>query len=136
MFAEPVERALPELAVAVQPVGRCVERSPLQTRWPQLRFPASRDQAGMLEHLDVLGHRLKAQGEGLGEFVDRCLAVREPGEDRPSGRVGQRREGLAQFVDRHCIQLDGLSTIWWNIAAGQVGGGETMAEVEAGSIAA
>src|SRR4051794_29563275 len=111
MLAEPVEGAFPELAVAVQPVGRCAESSTVQTRWPQLRFPASRDESGMLEDLDVLGHGLKAQVEGFGKFVDRCLAVRQPGEDRPSCRIGKRGKGFAQFVDRHfATQLDGLST--------------------------
>src|SRR4051794_18834782 len=103
MAAEPVEGAFPELAVTVQPVGRCAESSAIKARRPQLRFPASRDEAGVLEDLDVLGHRLKAQLEGFGELVDRRFAIRQPGQDRPPCRIGQRGERLAQFVDRHLL---------------------------------
>jgi hypothetical protein len=46
----------------------------------------------------VFGDGLQADRERLGELVHRRLAVRQPREDRPAGRIGQRGEHHAQLV--------------------------------------
>jgi hypothetical protein len=52
----------------------------------------------VLEHLDVLGHRLLGDGEGFGEVVDRRVGSGEARDDRPPDRIGQRHEGLVERV--------------------------------------
>src|SRR6266540_2498021 len=101
VLIEAVEALLPEAPVALEPVGGVLQRCPVQPRGPRLRRASSRDQPGVLEHLEVLGDRLEAHGEGFGELVDRGLAVGEPCEDRTACRVGEGGEGAAELVDCH-----------------------------------
>ena len=89
---EALEAPLPELAVALEPVGGLGERLGLEPARPPLRVAAARNQPGALEHLEVLGDRGLAHRERLGELRHRGLARREPGEDRPAGGIGERRE--------------------------------------------
>jgi len=46
----------------------------------------------------VLGDRRKRHVERLGQLVHGGLALREPGQDRTPGRVGERRERLVEAV--------------------------------------
>src|SRR4051794_40746199 len=97
-----VEPALPDVAVLLQPLGHVAQRRSLQPGGPQLRRATARDQAGALQHLQVLRDGLDAVRERLRELVDRHLALLcEPGEDRPPRRVGERREREAELVGRH-----------------------------------
>ena len=72
---EAVEASLPEPAVVLEPVGSLVQRRSLQSRGPELRGAAARDQAGALEHPEVLRDGLYADRERLGELVHRRLAL-------------------------------------------------------------
>ena len=53
----------------------------------------------MLEHLEVLGDRLQADWEGLGEFVHSRVAMGEASEQRAAGGVGKGGERAAEQVD-------------------------------------
>jgi hypothetical protein len=62
-----------------------------------------------LEDLDVLGDGWERHVKRLGELVDGRLTLGETGQDRPTGRVGECGERLAEpvFFDsrRRCSDL-------------------------------
>jgi hypothetical protein len=61
------------------------------------------DEAGPLQHLEVLGDGRLGQRGGSRELDDASLAGHEALEDRPASGVGKGREGEAQgIVARHC----------------------------------
>ena len=95
LFEQGVEAlviALPELAVALQPLGCFRERLRLELSRPPLRVTAARNQAGPLQHLEVLGDRRLTDRERLRQLRNRRLTRGEPGKDRPPGRVRERCE--------------------------------------------
>src|SRR5215472_4652405 len=98
---QPVEALFPEAAVIFQPVSRALERARSQPAWPPLRRAAAGDQAGVLQHLEVLGDAGKAHVERLREFGDRGLAAGQPRQDRPTCRVRKRSEGTAEAIRGH-----------------------------------
>jgi hypothetical protein len=51
--------------------------------------------------LQVLGHGRQAHLEGLGELGHRGLALDQPRQDGPAGRVGEGGEGVAEAVGGH-----------------------------------
>jgi hypothetical protein len=87
--------------VALDPRGHQVEHLRLQVHRAALRLPAAADQAGVLEHPQVLGDRLHGHVVGGGQLADRRVTDREPGDHVAPGRVGQRREHPGQLVRRH-----------------------------------
>src|SRR5205807_7719931 len=101
VIVEPVEAALEELPVALQPAGGVLERTPAQPGRPPLGGPPAGDEPGVLEHLQVLRNGLHRHGERLRELVDGRLPVDEPLEDRPARGIGESREGATELVDCH-----------------------------------
>src|SRR5688572_10687811 len=97
---QPIESLFPEFAILLHPVGDRLERFWLQAARTPLRLAAASDEAGALEHLEVLGDRRKAHLEGRSPLCDRRLAAGEPGQDRPARRVGESGEGQAKGVCR------------------------------------
>jgi hypothetical protein len=91
---EPVDAALPQLTSSVHPHRCLLESLDSQAARPRLRRPSARDQAGLLEHLQVARDRRQAHGERLRELLDRRVALGEPLEDRQAGRVAQGGECL------------------------------------------
>jgi hypothetical protein len=55
----------------------------------------------MLQHLEMLGDGGKTHSEWEGEFCHRCLAQREPREDRSARWVGERCEFDAKLIGCH-----------------------------------
>ena len=80
-----------QLATASSAVG--IERDR-----PVLRFVTTPNQTRALQHLDVLRDCGELQVERLGELVHGGRTVGQAGEDRPTGRVGQRSERLVQSI--------------------------------------
>src|SRR5947208_17115492 len=83
-----LERGLPEPAVALQPLRSIGEPLGLEPAGPALGIAAARDQAGTLQHLEMLGDRRLAHRERATELRHRCLARRESREDRATGWIG------------------------------------------------
>src|SRR5258706_11344002 len=71
---EPVEAPLPVAPVDLDPVGDVLQRVGLQPAGTPLRLAAALDQTRALEHLQVLGHRRKADVERLGQLGHPALA--------------------------------------------------------------
>ena len=63
-----------------------------------LRLAAPRDETGVFEDLEVLRDRLQRDREGLGEFVDGRVALREAGDKATPSRVRESGEGAIEPV--------------------------------------
>jgi hypothetical protein len=79
---EAVEASPPEPTVFLEPFDRLLQRRPLQARGSKLCRTAASDQSRVLEDLQMLGNRLNADREGLGEvteFVSLDGVLEDPG---------------------------------------------------------
>ncbi len=66
-----------------------------------------------LQDPEVLGDRRKRHGEGLGQRRHRGFSARQPGEDRPAGRVRQgRKSGVegASLILNHMVKYKTQTT--------------------------
>ena len=98
---EPVVAFLPHPPVAANPVCRDAEAPVLQLARPGLGGPRARDEPGPLQDLQVLADRLLGHSERLGDLGHGGRTERQPLQDGPSRRVGQRRKRKAQILPRH-----------------------------------
>src|SRR5260370_6096009 len=96
-----IEALLPEAAIMLDPAGDVLEWTGLEPARPPLRFASARDEAGALQHLEVLGDGGHAHLEGLGQLRDRSLTRGEPSQDRPPGGIGQGHTPAAKAGPRH-----------------------------------
>ena len=83
---------------APQPVVHREQALEVKLRGPALAVAGPTDEAGPLQHLEVLGDGGLGQRGGPCELDDASLAGREALEDRPAGGVGKGRERAAQGV--------------------------------------
>ncbi len=68
---ETLEVLLPERAIALEPVHGLAEGARVDPARPPLRITAAGDEAGALQHLQVLGNRRLTDGERFGELGHR-----------------------------------------------------------------
>ena len=109
-FIEGAVTALPELPVFLDPGGRFAEAHAFDLARAALRVLRRRDEAGVLQHLQVLGDRRLAHGEGFRQFRNRGLSLGEPGKDRTARGVREGGEGGVEALGgRHCS----LSITMW-----------------------
>ncbi len=59
-------------------------------------FDAAAHEPGVFEHADVLGRGGEGHLQGLGEFTQVSLALREGADHRPPGRVGKGVEDAVE----------------------------------------
>ena len=88
-----------------EPVVHGEQALELKSRGAALAVAAPGDEAGPLEHFEVLGDGGLGQSGGLREFDYTSLAGREALEDRPAGGVGKAakarlRGSLVTITDR------------------------------------
>jgi hypothetical protein len=88
-------------AVLTDPVGDVAERLRLQSAGAPLRLSTLLDEAGSVQHLEVLRDAGEAHVEGRGQLRDRRFTQGEAGEDRPSSGIGEGRERRAQWIWIH-----------------------------------
>ena len=98
VVVQAVEACFPVASVAFEPLGDVPEGCGGKVAGSPLRMAAALDEACTLEHLEVLRDRRKAHRERLRELGDGGVAVRERGQDRPSGGIRERCEGGAERV--------------------------------------
>src|SRR6266566_2171864 len=95
------EALVPKAAIALGPLDDLPQRRRLEPAGAPLCLAAARDEAGVLEHPEVLGDRGAAHRERRRELLDRGRTGGEAREDRAPRRVGQGGEGGAQGVRCH-----------------------------------
>jgi hypothetical protein len=89
--------------VALDPRGHEVEDLGLQVHRTPLGVAAAADQAGVLEHPQVLGDGLDADVVGLGELADGGVGDRQPGDHVAPRGVGQGREDPGERIGGHRV---------------------------------
>src|SRR5580704_9097008 len=95
---EALEVRGPNAAVSLKPFGGLRKRLGLQPARAALRVAAVRDEAGALEHFEVLrdgglGHR-----ERLSQFQDRSFARSKTRENGAASGVGESGKGGVQAI--------------------------------------
>jgi len=100
-------------AVPLDPFGHQVEDLRFEVNRAALRLPGAADQAGVLQHLEVLGDGLDGHVVGLGELVDAGVADGEPGHHVAPGGIGQGREHPGQPISHH-EPPPPCTTVWLN----------------------
>ena len=98
MGIETVEAVGPLGVRAAEPVVHGEEALELKSRRAALTVAAPADEAGPLQHLEMLGDGGLGQRGGRRELDDPSLASREALEDGPAGGVGKGGEGAAQWI--------------------------------------
>ena len=56
------------------------------------------DEAGLLEDAEVLDEARERHAEWLGQRTNRALALAQPAEHGPAGRIGQRAEHRVEVL--------------------------------------
>src|SRR5882724_6704785 len=72
-----IQPLLPKPAIFLEPIVHALQRVQLEPAGPPLRLTAARDQAGVLQHLEMPGDRRPADVERFGQFRNRRLAERQ-----------------------------------------------------------
>ena len=83
-------------AILSDPVGDILERSRLEPAGAPLRLAAARDEAGTLQHLEMLGDGGQGHLERLGQFGDGGLATAR--RARIARRVGSARAAKVLLI--------------------------------------
>src|SRR5262245_61341395 len=95
MRLEPRQGLVPLAGDGVEIGAHLLEALELQLEPAFAAGTEGADDAGVLEHAQMLGHRLARQARARGEARDRLrLALRQLGEQRQARAVAQRREDL------------------------------------------
>ncbi len=98
MGLEAVEAVGPFGVGAAQPVVHREQALEVKPRRAALAVAGPTDEAGPLQHLEVLGDGGLSQRGGFASSTDASLAGPEALEDRPASGVGKGREGEAEGV--------------------------------------
>ncbi len=98
MGLETVETVRPLGARDAEPVVHGEQAVELKSRRATLAVAAPIDEAGPLEHLQMLGDGRLSQRGGRRELNNASFAGRESLEDRSASGVGKRRESPAQGI--------------------------------------
>ena len=98
---ETVVALLGLLPVPLDPLRHQVEDLRLEMARPPLGVLALADQAGVGQHLDVLGHRLDGDVVGIGQLPDGGVAPGEAGHHVAPRRIGESGEDSGQLVLGH-----------------------------------
>src|ERR1700681_2453756 len=95
---EAFEAVLPVAAIALGPFRHVLERGCLQAGGPGLGLAAAGNEAGSLEHLQMLGDCWLAHVEGPRQLHHAGFPGSEPREDCAARGIGQRGKGLVQSL--------------------------------------
>src|ERR1700730_7337349 len=103
MSIETVEAVFPEVAIALGPIRNLPQRTRFQSTRSRLGRATARDEAGALQHLEMLGDRRLRHVERRRQLVDGRLPFRQTRENRPPRRIGEGRERRIERILSHSI---------------------------------
>jgi hypothetical protein len=98
MGLQAVEAVGPLGVRPAEPVIHWEQAFELKSGGTALAVADSADQAGTLQHLEVLGDGRLSERRSFSEFDDAGLSGREALEDRTTGGVGKGRESTTQGI--------------------------------------
>src|SRR6478609_7723931 len=99
---EGIGAVVPEALVALDPAGCLRQGAPGNPGRTELRIAPAGDQPCPFEHAKVLRDGGESHVERGGQLPHRRLALAEPRQDRPTGRVGEGGEGGTEQIGGHC----------------------------------
>jgi hypothetical protein len=97
---EGVEAVRPDRAIGLQPVVNLDEGFWTQRVQTPLAIRAYRDEPGLAQHFEVLGHAGLAQLKALHQFSGMPLAITQQVEDLSAVRLGLRRRSRSHITKR------------------------------------
>ena len=98
---EALKILFPERTIVFEPVDGLAERTGINPPRPALRVAAMGDEAGALQHFEMLGDRRLADREWFGELRDRRFAGRQTSQNRAPRWIresGERRVELGRLI--------------------------------------
>src|SRR5215469_6731321 len=101
ILTETLEAVLPVAAIALGPVGDFLERRRLQATGARLGRATAADEAGALEHFQMLGDGRLAHGERPRQLHHAGIAGGKPRQDGTARRVGERGKGRVEAAMAH-----------------------------------
>src|SRR5215203_3189427 len=102
-IVETLEALAPVRPVVRQPSGGLLERCCLEVAQSHRAELGAGDQAGLLEHLEVLGHCRLRHREQPREVSHVGVLLSEPSQDGATGAVGQGAEHEVELIVTHSI---------------------------------
>ena len=98
VLVDDVEQAPPEGALAIHPVGRLAEHVGLEREPVRPALDHARHDAGLLQHLQVLGDRGLRHPEAAGGLADRRRTFGEALDDAAADRMRERLERIVNHL--------------------------------------
>src|SRR5262245_10478231 len=98
---ETIEALLPQAAIAFEPIVNALQCGRFEPTGAPLRRAAARDQACVLQYLQVLGYGGTTHLEWFCKLADSRLTQRETREDGATRRIRERGKGSAEVIGRH-----------------------------------
>ena len=98
-----IEAVLPKPTVEVHPPGGFLNGPGHETAVVDAAFFSARKQSRSFEHTEVLRDGGQRDVEGFGQPCHRRRPLRQAGQDRAAGRVGQGGECCIQYIVNHMV---------------------------------
>ncbi len=112
---------MPRLSGVFEPVGGFGQTLDTQAAWAALAFASAGDKPGIFEDFQMLRYGRQTHGEGLGDFLNRHVAVgRQPVQNRNPGRITERGKGLNKLLRNKLIPLPNEFKYYLNIGISAV----------------
>src|SRR5690348_4832999 len=100
-LAQRIEALVPEAFVLRGPSCDLAQWRGAQAEVMLAPLPRAPYQAGPLQHLDVLGHRVERHRERLRQVGDADMPARQPRHNAAAGGIGERSE--SEIEGGHCV---------------------------------
>ena len=101
VLRQAIKTPVPKMSIALEPFENVAKRVGLEVTRTPLRVSAARDQARCFEYLQVFGNRRKAHFIGLGQFLHRGVASRQPSQDSAPGWIGESKQSRTERIRGH-----------------------------------
>src|SRR5215207_2132034 len=104
MALERVEMVRPQAPVGREPGVKLAQRARVDAVDPALSGGAARDEAGVTQDPEVLGHRRLADAERVDELTDTAFRRADPVDDAAPGRLRENRDGVRGHGAKYSVR--------------------------------